>query len=168
MIPAGIYNINEAEDEDTFKLLHIFSSYENEKDNYSSQVKNGIAIGNGFYIRSFPVWFSFRGNLAVNMSSAAAAKIIGRYFNDKVLIDIANEQLYWTAGKNPFCQSFIYGEGRRYSQQYAILPGEMTGEMPVGIQTKDNGDEPFWTQANNATYKEVWTSSAVRWLMTLL
>jgi hypothetical protein len=58
----------------------------------------------------------------------------------------------------------MYGEGSNYAQQYAVLPGEMVGELPVGVQTLGNGDEPYWPQANNATYKEVWTSSASHWL----
>ncbi len=36
--------------------------------------------------------------------------------------------------------------------------------MPVGIQTRGNEDLPFWPQANNATYKEVWTSTVIHWL----
>lgn len=58
----------------------------------------------------------------------------------------------------------MYGEGDRYAQQYAALPGEMTGELPVGIQTKYNEDKPYWPQWNNATYKEVWVTSAGKWL----
>jgi len=44
------------------------------------------------------------------------------------------------------------------------LPGEMVGEMPVGIQTRYNEDVPYWPQANNATYKEVWMTTAGKWL----
>ena len=80
------------------------------------------------------------------------------------LKEIAREQLYWMSGKNPFCQSLIYGEGARYSQQDANYPGEMTGEMPVGIETLENEDEPYWPSGNNATYKEVWLTPAGRWL----
>ena len=92
------------------------------------------------------------------------AAIAGRYFEDGELKEIAREQLYWMSGKNPFCQSLIYGEGSRYAQQDANYPGEMTGEMPVGVETLENEDEPYWPSGNNATYKEVWLTPAGRWL----
>ena len=71
------------------------------------------------------------------------------------------------SGKNPFCQSLIYGEGERYPQMDANYPGEMTGEMPVGIETRDNEDIPYWPAGNNATYKEVWLTTAGRWLAVM-
>jgi len=59
----------------------------------------------------------------------------------------------------------MYGAGYNYAQQYAYLAGELTGELPVGIQTRGNEDVPYWPMANNATYKEIWTSSVSRWLL---
>lgn len=46
----------------------------------------------------------------------------------------------------------------------AALLGECAGELPVDVQTRGNGDEPYWPQMNNATHKEVWTTPADRWL----
>ena len=109
------------------------------------------------------MWFSYRGNSAVHLSMGKAASILGLYFNDRELIEIAKEQLHWTLGKNPFGQSLIYGEGYNYGQQYAALLGETVGEMPVGIQTRGNEDLPYWPQANIATYREVWTTPPGRW-----
>lgn len=164
MLPAGIYSVREAEDEETFKLLHLLVDYETEKENYRAQLKAGIDLGDGYYVRMFPVWFSFRGNAAIQLSMGKGAAIAGRYFEDGELKEIAREQLYWMSGKNPFCQSLIYGEGSRYAQQDANYPGEMTGEMPVGVETLENEDEPYWPSGNNATYKEVWLTPAGRWL----
>ncbi len=76
----------------------------------------------------------------------------------------AREQLYWVVGKNPFCQSLIYGEGYRYPQMNSFSSGELTGEMPVGIRSLGNSDEQYWPQINNACYKEVWLTSAGKWL----
>ena len=73
-------------------------------------------------------------------------------------------QLYWTVGKNPFGQSLIYGEGHNYPQLNSFSSGEITGEMPVGIRTLGNADIPYWPQTNNACYKEVWVTSAGKWL----
>ena len=164
MLPAGIHSMTELEDKETFELLHLLVDYETEKPNYEAQLKAGIDLGNGYYVRMFPVWFSFRGNAAIQLAMGKGAAIVGRYFGDEKLKEIAGEQLYWMSGKNPFCQSFIYGEGERYSQQDANYPGEMTGEMPVGVETLENEDEPYWPSGNNATYKEVWLTPAGRWL----
>jgi hypothetical protein len=164
MIPAGVYRMDEIDDRETFELLHLQVDFDEQKENYAEQLKAGISLGNGYFIRRFPVWFSFRGNTAIHLSMGKTASIIGRYFNDKRLIGIAREQLYWIAGKNPFGQSLMYGEGERYSQQDANFPGEMTGELPVGIETYENEDVPYWPQGNNATYKEVWTTSAGKWI----
>lgn len=164
MLPAGLHSMTELEDKETFELLHLLVDYETEKSNYEAQLKAGIDLGNGYYVRMFPVWFSFRGNAAIQLAMGKAAAIVGRYFGDEKLKEIAREQLYWMSGKNPFCQSFIYGEGERYAQQDANYPGEMTGEMPVGVETLENEDEPYWPSGNNATYKEVWLTPAGRWL----
>lgn len=167
MLPAGIHSITETEDEETFKLLHLLVDYDTEKANYEEQLKAGIDLGGGYYVRMFPVWFSFRGNSAVLLAMAKGVAIVGRYFADESLKEIAREQLYWMSGRNPFCQSLIYGEGERYAQQDANYPGEMTGEMPVGIETLENEDEPYWPSGNNATYKEVWLTPAGRWLSVI-
>lgn len=164
MLPAGIYSMTELEDAQNFELLHLLADYETEKPNYEAQLKAGTDLGGGYYVRMFPVWFSFRGNAAIQLSMGKAAAIVSNYFGDEKLLEIAGEQLYWMSGKNPFCQSLIYGEGERYAQQDANFPGEMTGEMPVGVETYGNEDEPYWPAGNNATYKEVWLTTAGRWL----
>jgi hypothetical protein len=99
----------------------------------------------------------------VHLSTGKAAAICGKVLGDGELLDIAREQLYWVLGKNPFCQSLMYGEGHNYPEQAAFLPGTMTGQLPVGIQTRYHEDIPYWPQSNNATYKEVWLSVAGKW-----
>lgn len=167
MIPAGIHHISEIDDRETFELLHLLVEYDKEKENYREQLEAGIKLGNGYFVRMFPVWFSFRGNAAIMLGMGKAAGIAGNYLKDETLLEIAREQLYWMSGKNPFCQSLIYGEGYRYSQQDANYPGEMTGEMPVGVETLENEDQPYWPSGNNATYKEVWLTPAGRWLSVM-
>jgi hypothetical protein len=164
MLPAGIYADGEAEDRENFEAIHPHVDYRKEQENYREQLKQAIALGDGYYIKCFPVWFSYRGNSAIHLSMGKAASILGLYFNDQELIEIAWEQLYWTLGKNPFGQSLIYGEAYNYGQQYAALLGETVGEMPVGVQTRGNEDLPYWPQANIATYREVWTTPPGRWL----
>lgn len=93
-----------------------------------------------------------------------AAALCSKFLNDKELIDIAEQQLFWIVGKKPFEQSLIWGEGSRYPQLYTVLIGDTVGGIPVGIQSKLNEDKPYWPQFNTATYKEVWSSSAAKWL----
>ncbi|MFA9379619.1 MAG: glycoside hydrolase family 9 protein [Acetanaerobacterium sp.] len=167
MLPAGLHAMDEYKDRETFPYLHVYTSYEVEQNNYHAQLKAGISIGEDHCIRQFPVWFSFRGNTAVLLSAGKAASVCARYFHDHELIEIARDQVYWHAGKNPFCQSLIYGEGSNYARQYAALCGETVGELPVGIQTRENEDVPYWPMATNATYKEIWMTSAGHWIRLL-
>lgn len=164
MLPSGIHKMDEYQDRDTFPLLHLLTSFEDDSENYREQLQKGLRLNEDYCLRHFPVWFSFRGNTAIHLSSGKAASILGRYFGDEELLQIAREQIYWTFGKNPFGQSLVYGAGSNYAQQYGALNGEMVGSIPVGIETRGNEDVPFWPMENNATYKEVWTTSAGRWL----
>lgn len=164
MIPSGVYRLEEAYDTELFQRIHHGSDYELERENYVEQIKNGVPIGENYYVRCFPVWFSFRGNAAVHLASGKAAAQLGHYFGDEELIQIGREQIYWLLGKNPFGQSIMYGEGRRYAQMDSCTGGDITGELPVGIESFGNTDLPYWPQGNNCTYKEVWTSSTGRFL----
>ena len=162
MLPAGIHRLDEAENRELFPFLHVDCDYDAEKENYAAQLAAGRDLGDGFVLRNFPVWFSFRGNNAVLLSAGKAASLTGRYFNDPELLQLGREQLYWLWGKNPFGQSLIYGVGERYCRQYAVLCGECVGEVPVGIETRDNEDVPYWPQNNNATFREIWIGAVCR------
>ncbi|GGH30637.1 glycoside hydrolase family 9 protein [Paenibacillus segetis] len=163
MISSGIYHIEENLDEKSFNYQHILTDHRARED-YQHQLKHGVKLNDSYYLRKFPVWFSFRGNNAIILSTGKAASLAATYLQDRTLKEIAEGQLQWIVGKNPFGQSLMYGEGYRYAQQYSVMSGEMTGEIPVGIQTFGNEDEPYWPQFNNATYKEVWTGNAGKWL----
>jgi hypothetical protein len=162
MLPSGVYRLDEMSDP-TYDAMHTGNT-EHEAKNFVEQVKNGFRLDHEHYLKRFPVWFSFRGNAAVHLATGKAAALCGKFLNDKELLQIGQEQLYWIVGKNPFGQSLIYGEGHNYAQQFAVCPGELVGEVPVGIQTRFNGDEPCWPYTNNSTYKEVWGSSAGKWI----
>ncbi|MDR1092227.1 MAG: glycoside hydrolase family 9 protein [Prevotella sp.] len=164
MIACGVYHVDEANDEVSFQHSHLFVDG-SEKERYSAQLQKGVKLDNEHYLKRFPVSFGiFNGNSAVHLSMGKAAAICGKFLNDDRLLQIGREQLYWTVGKNPFGQSLIYGEGDNYPRMDTFSSGEMTGEMPVGIRTLDDGDFPYWPQTNNATYKEVWVTSAGKWL----
>ncbi len=164
MIPAGVYHIDEAQDSVAFQHSHLFVGPEI-REAYPVQLKKGVQLDNEHYLKRFPVWFSiFNGNTAVHLSTGKAAALCGKFLNDEELMRIAREQLYWTVGKNPFGQSLIYGEGHNYPRMDSFSSGEMTGEMPVGIRTWGNEDIPYWPRTVNATYKEVWVTSAGKWI----
>lgn len=163
MVPSGVYHVDEVKDSANFYDVQVGIRKDVSKQ-YKEQLENGFRLDNEHYLRVFPVWFSFKGNAAVHLATGKAAALCGKFLNDPKLLDIAEQQLFWIVGKNPFGQSLIYGEGSNYAQQYCALPGEMVGEIPVGMQSRFNEDTPYWPQFNTATYKEVWGSSAGRWL----
>ena len=167
MLPAGVYRMGEEENREVFELSHLLVSHEQEREHYRTQLEQGAPLAEGRVVRLFPVWFSFRGNNTVLLSQGRAAAVAGLYLGDEELMNLAREQCYWVWGKNPFRQSLQYGMGSRYPSQYAVFPGELTGSLPVGIETRGDRDEPFWPQANNATYKEVWIAAAARWTSLL-
>ena len=94
---------------------------------------------------------------------AAAANAVG----DAEAKSIVQRQLEWTVGKNPFAQSLIYGEGYNWTDEYAVQPGQTIGQMPVGIQSLFDADEPYWPQVCTATYKEVWIAPVNKWVWAL-
>lgn len=163
LVPSGVYHIDEVKDSVNFYVVQVGIRSGAEQD-YKEQLENGVRLDNEHYLRVYPVWFSFKGNAAVQLSTGKAAALCGKFLEDPELIDIAEQQLFWMVGKNPFGQSLIFGEGSNYTQLYTALPGETVGAIPVGMQSYFNEDEPYWPQFNTATYKEVWGSSAARWL----
>lgn len=164
MLPAGVFSADEPSDTASFYALHLFPPADAPA-RFASQVKSGVDIGGGLFVRRFPIWFNiFNGNLAVHTSMGKSAAVCARFLGDSELLDIAREQLYWTVGKNPFAQSLIYGEGYRYPDLNNFSTGRTTGAIPVGIRSLGDSDEPYWPQINNACYKEVWLTSAGKWL----
>ena len=167
MAPSGIYKTEEYSDSSGFHSLHIFSP-ENAHTRYDVQLRHGARIDDNLFLRRFPVWFGiFNGNEAIILSAGKAAALCGRFLNDDELLQMGREQLYWTVGKNPFCQSLIYGEGCRYPSMDSFSSGEMMGEIPVGIRSWGDYDVPYWPHTNNACYKEVWVTSAAKFLSLL-
>lgn len=166
MLPSGVYHIDEVKDSADFYTWQV-GIRSGADDDYAEMLRNGVQLDSEYYLRVFPVWFSFKGNTAVNLATGKAAAICARRLGDEELRRIAERQLGWVVGYNPFGQSLIYGEGSNWCQLYNALPGETVGEIPVGMQSRYNGDEPYWPQFNTATYKEVWGGTAVRWLMLI-
>ena len=122
MVPSGVYHKDEVKDSANFYIVQVGIDGGGYKD-FKEQLENGVKLDDEHYLRVFPVWYSFRGNAAVHLSTGKAAALCGKFLKDKELIDIAEQQLFWIVGKNPFGQSLIWGEGSNYPQQYTALPG---------------------------------------------
>ncbi|MBS1486779.1 MAG: glycoside hydrolase family 9 protein [Bacteroidetes bacterium] len=163
LVPSGVYNINEVKDSINFYKVQV-GVFRGAAKDYKEQLENGFKLDDEHYLRVFPVWFSFKGNAAVQLSTGKAAALCGKFLKDKELVNIAEQQLFWIVGKNPFGQSYVWGEGSNYPQLYTALPGETVGAIPVGMQSRFNEDTPYWPQFNTATYKEVWVAPAARWM----
>ncbi len=167
MMPSGVYQTEEYADSAGFHALHIFAPG-NARQLYDEQLKKGVRLDDHHFVRRFPIWFNiFNGNEAIILSTGKAAAMCGNFLKDDELLQIGREQLYWTVGKNPFCQSLIYGEGCRYPSMDSFSSGEIMGEIPVGVRSWGNEDLPYWPHTNNACYKEVWVTSAAKFLSLL-
>ncbi len=168
ILPAAVYELNNA------NFAGIYHEGDQvgmpSMEEYNAQVKNGVHLGGGFYLRRFPVAYQFRGFHGVLMGKAKAAFILADLLNDKGLKDIATRQLEYIVGYNPFAMSTIYGDGYDYPPLYGAYAGDVVGAVPVGIETFENDDEPYMPMQVNATYKEIWThtTGSVLWLLARL
>ncbi len=147
LLPAGIYDLNEARD------------YIEE-----AKVKHGVRLNERYYIRSFPVWTTGRGNSSAILSKAIGLAAIARYLDDRDLLNLSYRQFGWFLGFNPFNQSLMWGEGYRYQALYTPLSGNIVGAIPVGVHTKFNRDVPYWPSDNWHNPKEIWVHSTSDWL----
>lgn len=164
MVPSGVYKSGEYNDSKAFNVLHIFAP-DDAEERFDVQLEYGEKIEEGYYVRRFPAWFNiYNGNAAITLSTGKAAAVVGNYLGDNDLLNIGLEQLYWTVGKNPFGQSIIFGEGSNFPQLNSFSSGEFVGEIPVGIRSFEDEDIPYWPNVNNACYKEVWVTSAGKFL----
>jgi hypothetical protein len=130
---------------------------------FREQVLNGVRAGDRHYVRLFPVWFEFRGNHGTVLTQAKAISAASHLRGSYALSALAQRQLEWVVGRNPFVQSTMWGEGYDYAPQYSAMSGDIVGSLPVGIQTRGNGDAPYWPTENCHNWKEVWVHPVSRW-----
>ena len=160
VLPAYVYRPTDAVKEvPDSGALHLAT-----REAYRAQVESGMAMGEGWYLRAFPVWFARRGNLGILLSQAKAVSVAARVRGDSAALDLAERQAEWIVGRNPFVSSLMYGEGYDWSQQYSVSSGDFVGSLPVGMQSRGVTDLPYWPQQNMYVYKEVWVHPSARWL----
>jgi hypothetical protein len=153
IIPSSIYKDND--------YLQV---PESRREFFRKQVLNGISLGNGNYLRIFPVWMDYRGHFGIILPQAQALTYAARLRGDDDSRKLAVRQLEWVVGRNPFSQSTMYGEGYDFPPLYTPSSGDITGALPVGIQTRGESDIPYWPVQNSWTYKEVWVHPVSQWL----
>lgn len=168
ILPSAVYEVNNTDYSDIYHEGEALGLPTLEE--YNAQVKNGIKLSKTHYLRRFPVAYQFRGFHAIYMGKAKAAFILARLLKDEGLKDIATRQLEYIIGYNPFAMSTIYGDGYDYPPLYGAYAGDVVGAVPVGIETFENDDEPYFPMQNNCTYKEIWTHTTARvmWLVAEL
>jgi hypothetical protein len=156
VLPASIYADTE--------YLHV---PESRMESYRKQVLTGIPLGKGHYLRLFPVWMDYRGHFGTILPQAQALAAAGLLRNDQASADLAEHQLEWIIGKNPFAESTMYGEGDDFVPLYTPSSGDMVGGLPVGIETRGEKDVPYWPVQSTWTYKEIWGHPPTNWLWLL-
>ena len=129
------------------------------------QFMEGTRLSDEYRLRLFPIWTTrtHHGNTAVQLSHTLALTIASLACNDLESAQLAEKQMQWIFGGNPFVQSLMYGVGHDYMTLYGYNPGDVVGALPVGIDCVQN-DEPYWSGSNYATYKEIWVVPVSRFL----
>ena len=131
------------------------------------QMESGVKLHEGVYLRRMPIAISRRGFHATLLSKAKGVSAAARVLQDGELMQVALDQLEWVLGRNPFASSTMYGEGHNYHPLYVAFSPQLTGALPVGIQTLGNADAPYWPVACNAVYKEIWGHTTGKFLWVL-
>jgi hypothetical protein len=137
---------------------------ESRQESFRKQVLNGIPLGKGHYLRIFPVWMDYRGHFGTILPKALSLNNAAHLRGDLESAKLAQHQLEWVVGRNPFSQSTMYGEGYDFSPLYTPSSGDIVGALPVGIQTRGDNDIPYWPVQSTWTYKEVWTHPVTQWI----
>jgi hypothetical protein len=137
---------------------------ESRQESFRKQVLNGIPLGKGHYLRLFPVWMDYRGHFGTILPQAQSLSNEAQLRGDAESSTLARHQLEWIIGRNPFSQSTMYGEGFDFTPLYTPSSGDITGALPVGIQTRAENDVPYWPVQSTWTYKEVWVHPVSQWI----
>jgi hypothetical protein len=140
---------------------------ESRAESFRKQVLKGVPLGDGHYLRIFPVWMDYRGNSGTILPQAQALASAANLRGDLASAQLAEHQLEWIIGRNPFSESTMYGEGYDFTPLYTPSSGDIVGALPVGIETKDENDAPYWPVQSMWTYKEIWGHPVTNWIWLL-
>jgi len=140
---------------------------ESRSESFRRQVLKGIPLGKGHYLRTFAVWMDYRGDFGTILPQAQALASAGGLRGDLASTQLAEHQLEWIIGRNPFAESTMYGEGYDFTPLYTPSSGDIVGALPVGIESKGDDDAPYWPIQSMWTYKEIWVHPVTNWVWLL-
>ncbi|HEX6629485.1 MAG TPA: glycoside hydrolase family 9 protein, partial [Gemmatimonadaceae bacterium] len=84
VLPAYVYRLgDEVKEVPDSGALHLAT-----REAYRAQVAAGMPMGDGWYLRAFPVWFARRGNYGVLLSQAKALATAARLRGDSAAADL--------------------------------------------------------------------------------
>lgn len=166
VLPAHIYQYEKL-NMDRFTIPGYYKEKYNVSELLQNQIAQGVPLDKGIHLRIFPIAIQRRGFHATLLSKAKAVSTIGRLLKNSTCRQIAIDQLEWILGKNPFASSTMYGEGHNYHPLYVAFSQQIVGALPVGIQTFESLDKPYWPVINDAVYKEIWGHTTGKFLWVL-
>ena len=149
--PVAVYK-------DTDYLLSLESLQSDTK----RMIEESTKIDDHFYLRYFPVCVyvtnGSSGNTLQNGTiSACAAHIRGDLESE----EIAQKQLQWVLGRNPFSKSLAYDIGYDFQNFLNFSKGPMVGAFVLGIDSLHN-DSPYWSSTTYFTSKEPYVGTTYR------
>lgn len=166
LMSAQIYLLDKMRD-DRFTVPSWYCTAEDAHNGLRRQIKCGKKLSDNAYIRMFPIAIQRRGFHATLLSKVKGIAMCANFLGDIELKKIVLQQIEWVMGKNPFNASTMYGEGYNYHPLYVAFSPQLLGSLPVGIMTKADEDLPYWPQATQAVYKEVWGHTIGKYLSIL-
>lgn len=149
MLPAGIYK------DDEYKIAQRIG-----KEIMQAKLQAGQSIGDYHIVKAFPAHDGHFGNLHLLLAQTIGMVESAHLRKDLTSAQIAEKQLEWIFGKNPFSRSLMYGEGYDYLPLYSPMCGDIVGALPVGMSPKPIEDIPFWPAGGNEPApKEQWVQT---------
>ena len=155
-VPNGLYDIN-------------FWKASKRNAEVAAYLPHGLDMGGGYWLRVFTPTtnWHFRGNTGTALAQTRVMSGAGVYRGNKELKDLAQQQLHWTVGMNPFSSSLMWGEGYDYTPYFTPQVGDIVGALPVGMKARGKRDVPYWSPTSVWNYKEVWIHPTACWLWVM-
>ena len=153
IVPNSIYKENDY-------LLYP----EQHQEEFLQEIREGINVGKDSYLRFFPPYVDvFSGANDIVLSRGLALCAAGQVRTDLASEELAQKQLQWILGRNPFSKSIAYGIGYDYHSDLGFSKGSMVGGIPVGMDSFRN-DSPHWSSSSYFCCKEPWVQSSSRFI----
>ena len=133
-----------------------------------TRLQPGTPLTDEQVLRTFPVWIDhiFHGSTNFHLSQAWALAEAIALTGDREALDLLQDQLEWTLGRNPFSSSLMNGVGYNNAPLFVYCTRHTAGALPVGIDCLHD-DQPFWNGTASATSHEIWVEPVSRFVGAL-